>query len=43
LIDNYSVGADLVSAQSSKNEEKEIKIYDLKANRNPKAIDVEYL
>jgi len=40
LIDNYSKD---VVIEIDKNEEKEIKIYDLKSNINPKAVEVKYL
>ncbi len=40
LIDNYSKD---VVVEINKDEEKEIKIYDLKSNINPKAVEVKYL
>jgi hypothetical protein len=42
LIDNYA--KDIVDEKSlNKDEIQEIKIYDLKDNINPKAVDVKYL
>jgi hypothetical protein len=41
LIDNYSKDVEL--APTKTDEIKEIKIYDLKTNINPKAVSVEYL
>ncbi len=40
LIDNYSREKII---ETTEEEVKEIKIYDLKSNRNPKAVDVEYI
>ncbi|MFK7780087.1 MAG: GTPase ObgE [Candidatus Gracilibacteria bacterium] len=40
LIDNYSKN---IVVEQDKDKEKEIKIYDLRANINPKAVDVKYL
>jgi hypothetical protein len=42
LIDKYAVETEPVSVLD-KDEIKEIKIYDLKQTRNPKAVDVEYI
>gem|GEM_PF-2494886 len=42
MIDNYA--KDIVDEKSlNKDEIQEIKIYDLKDNINPKAVDVKYL